>query len=305
MKPLEKLILTLLTVILIGGLSLTCKAQDTMTVTFYFPAEVASMTTQQIDSLDKLMQQGYAPVEIMGYANYLPNLTTKEDNMDLARRRAEEVAAVVDLKPTGWAVEIGGAEFRKVTITFVKESKELSFQPGLDITTELVKSDTSTAIDVNDSTNSLVSSNPNSISNNTINISRVDTVFVTVTDTIYIVSAIIEPIETTQSKANDCCGGDRSVMQVWQEYKSLQTKARRCKTYEDKQLYTAKARAVRSCWLSMYRKYKSDIVKAKTKSDYKSVSTNYKNKIRHKHRLRPTRGLNATMFSRLFPWSAC
>lgn len=258
---------------------------QSMTVTFYFPAEVAEFTTQQIDSLDKLMQAGWEPTEVMGYANALPNMTTREDNMDLARRRAETAAATVDLKPTGWAVNVGGAEYRKVEITFIKSESVTVSEPN---DTILVP-----AIEILPG----VKTSPD-----TIQIVKIDTV--KITDTIYIVSATIDPIEVTTSSANDCCGGDKSLGQVWNDYKSFQTKAKFANTYEEKLVLTAKATAIRACWNRMHRKYKEQ-AKAPKRSKAKANAKTISNRIK-RSRLPPrTRGLNATLFTRLFPWAAC
>jgi hypothetical protein len=302
MKPLKTLIIVIIATILCFIAMETFAQDNTKEVTFYFPAEVAELTKTQSDSLVSLLSQGWEPTEIVGYANALPNLTTHEANTSLARRRAEEVAAWVDLKPTSYRVMVGGWEYRKVVIRF---------QKGECISnTEFNNVDSKFEFNGNPDGNDVV--NNNNVNN--VNDSLAATnVIVNTIDTIIILDTIYITINKQKEPTSSYYCGNKSLAEVWKEYKSIQAECRKADSYVEKQMLASQARKVRECWTRMYQAYKrqqADKHKTIEKNDVSNVqkSTRKLTSFKSRKYIRlptRTRGLNATIWTRLFPWSAC
>jgi hypothetical protein len=300
MKSIDRIILALITLILIGGITLSANAQvEELKVEIHFPAQIADISTADINYLDSLMSKGWYPVLVGGFANSLPNLSTGESNESLAARRAHNVAATVELKFTDVFVMSGGyAEDRKAVVVMQRDPLLTYNEQNADSTIIADNTDiTNTpSVDSNDTLNAITNPGQDIAT-------RIDTIIVIIRDTVYMVN--VAPI-TIESVKSDCCGCNKSLQEVWTEYKNLQLQAKKADTYESRQLFTSQARVVRGCWVRMYSKYRQqENDKLSQARDKQLISYKPNKKFKHSKLPRRTRGLNATIWTRIFPWAAC
>jgi hypothetical protein len=304
MKPLKTLIIVIVATILCF-IAMETFAQDNKVteVTYYFPAESAELTKVQIDSIVSILADNNQIVEVIGYANSLPNLTTNENNISLAVRRADNVAKILGGSFISYQVKPGGWEYRKVVIRFQKgecisDNESNNVDSKFEFNGNPDGNDVVSNNDVNNVNDSLAATN----------------VIVNTIDTIIILDTIYITINKQKEPTSSYYCGNKSLAEVWKEYKSIQAECRKADSYVEKQMLASQARKVRECWTRMYQAYKrqqADKHKDMEKKDVSNVQksgtrklTSFKSR-RYIRLPTRTRGLNATIWTRLFPWAAC
>jgi len=86
-------------------------------VSFYYPDQVSVLTTTQLDSIIKIAKSKKV-VKVVGFANSIPNYTTKQSNEELALHRGLYLSAFLNVELTSTVVNSTSRLDQRVDIYF-------------------------------------------------------------------------------------------------------------------------------------------------------------------------------------------
>lgn len=271
MKAIANLILVTLFIIIAGCiLGAGLKAQSTDSIVINFDAQSAEATELQIaNAIAKL--DGKEVIQINGYANSLPNMTTKQANIDLAYDRAINVAYAIeagyaDLEAT--VVVSNKASDRRVVIYFedyVVPAPAVSAKSVDSIQTNVqndIAFDFDSVIDSSNTVRIALSYNAGVLSVDSIsNAPRyVDTASFSEYELAIISQDVVDTISEKSFATNNkrcACDETADLAELWSNYKALQDSAQfythriSDEKYADntgRDYFTYKATEMRVCW---------------------------------------------------------